>query len=169
MWPSQIGQAFDCLSLTFIHTLSHVHTVLPSQIGQAFDCLSLTLEMPFKDSADLPEPVQASRQTAVVCGCKVCVDLSEHMCWQVCCCSEGVHPRRRSQSVACIPPFLSAATHCQSILYASCRDGAPSGVPLSGRGCWERCSRCSPGSGSNQQSEVVVPAGYVWPMILRAN
>ena len=41
------GQAFDCLSLT-----------LPVQIGQAFDCLSLTLEMPFKDSADLPEPIQ---------------------------------------------------------------------------------------------------------------
>ncbi|GAX84684.1 hypothetical protein CEUSTIGMA_g12105.t1 [Chlamydomonas eustigma] len=28
------------------------------QIGQAFDCLSLTLEMPFKDCAELPEPLQ---------------------------------------------------------------------------------------------------------------
>lgn len=26
------------------------------QIGQRFDCLALTLEMPFKDSADLPDP-----------------------------------------------------------------------------------------------------------------
>ena len=40
--------------------------MLLSQIGQAFDCLSLTLEMPFKDSADLPEPVQASRQRYIV-------------------------------------------------------------------------------------------------------
>ena len=37
---------------------------LPVQIGQAFDCLSLTLEMPFKDSADLPEPIQVGRGRA---------------------------------------------------------------------------------------------------------
>ncbi len=27
------------------------------QIGEQFDCLSLTLEMPFKDSLELPDPV----------------------------------------------------------------------------------------------------------------
>eukprot|EP00198_Chlamydomonas_reinhardtii_P004347 XP_001693683.1 predicted protein [Chlamydomonas reinhardtii] len=30
--------------------------IASKQIGQRFDCLALTLEMPFKDSADLPDP-----------------------------------------------------------------------------------------------------------------
>ena len=33
------------------------HDDLHPQIAQRFDCLSMTLEMPFKDNADAPDPV----------------------------------------------------------------------------------------------------------------
>jgi len=28
-----------------------------NQVAQRFDCLAMTLEMPFKDNADLPDPI----------------------------------------------------------------------------------------------------------------
>jgi len=37
--------------------VSHLGRPCAPQVGQEFDCLALTLEMPFKDSAELPEPV----------------------------------------------------------------------------------------------------------------
>lgn len=33
-------------------------TICSNQIGERFDCLSFTLEMPFKDNANLPEPIR---------------------------------------------------------------------------------------------------------------
>ncbi len=32
-------------------------SICTNQIGQRFDCLALTIEMPFKDNADLPDPI----------------------------------------------------------------------------------------------------------------
>lgn len=33
-------------------------TICSNQVGERFDCLSFTLEMPFKDNAELPEPLR---------------------------------------------------------------------------------------------------------------
>ncbi len=32
-------------------------SICSNQIGQRFDCLSMTIEMPFKDNADMPDPI----------------------------------------------------------------------------------------------------------------
>lgn len=34
---------------------------LAAQVGQRFNCLAMTLEMPFKDYAEAPEPLQVGR------------------------------------------------------------------------------------------------------------
>jgi murein tripeptide amidase MpaA len=33
-------------------------SICSNQIGQRFDCLSMTIEMPFKDNANMPDPIQ---------------------------------------------------------------------------------------------------------------